>query len=174
MKPLDRLGTDYIEIMERTVLDFIGHLSKSPKYTDRDYDLFHPSFGGVEGQAPVMLVGQATNGWKFSDLSFDLSLIDSKPLIHRAREWLNTQDPGEYGPLDWVNKDWGKGPFRSFLWQVGYKVVNRYMGNPLDSDEWCNSVVWSNLAKIAPRHGGNPDPLEWDAQLSGTVELFRH
>ena len=137
---------------------------------DKEYCLFFPSCGSKdEKEIDFLIYGQATNGWK------PAFHVDNLPdnLLKESIEYSNTTDQGELCPLDWVNRKWTEHKlYRSFFWNVTYKLINLYNGKKKDDDDWRIHLVWSNLMKISPAEGGNPYGVEWDSQFEGAKKLF--
>ena len=169
-KTIDRLGEHFDGLLQEAVVNFCDRMKQQASVPLRRRCLFYPSSGIEQGAVGMMLIGQAPNGWK---PEFEIEANDERALVQEARTWSNTMDEGECTPLDWVNKLWGKHMFRSFFWQVGYKVVNGYKELPKESEDWCKHMVWSNLMKIAPTRW-NPNEEEKAAHLKEAIALFRH
>jgi len=83
--------------------------------------------------------------------------------------------------MSWVTKRWGPqkdkayNTRRSAFWRVIRAVVYRLKIADADDNEtpWSSHLVWSNLYKIAPCDGGNPNSTLRKAQLDGCVKLLQ-
>lgn len=156
-------------------------------YLNKEYCLFFPSCGSTKKEnIKFIIYGQAQNKWT---PNFHINEDFSPNILKKAIEWSNIPDDGNQNPIDWINKEWYKAtrkygyhPHRSFFWKVSYKLINCYNNGikhlpdedtkSLDSDDWCNYLIWSNLMKIAPADGGNPTGPDWNSQLTTAIKLF--
>jgi len=139
--------------------------------SEKEYSLFYPVLGkDFIKERSLLIVGQATNGWNpnFSVLNVLPDNIDT--LVSEALNY-SKEEEGKCA-LDWINNDWSKYKlYRSFFWNVTYKVVQEHYGR--GDRDWNNIIAWSNLMKIAPTEGGNPDYAEREAQLESCSRLFQ-
>lgn len=171
---VSRLSETYDDLLTSTAVSFAHRMkNEHPKYHDKRYCLFHPSFGNP-AKEPVdfIIYGQALNGsWEPNFAPIDSIAPD---IGQKARHWSNTITSGsdEKNPLDWVNLNWSK-MSKSFFWQVAYKLVCDYCHGDRNKTDWCEKMVWSNLMKISPAEGGNPKGPEWYAQTNEAVQLFK-
>ena len=154
---------------------------------------FYPSFGITSGErCDLLFYGQALNGWsegfdvdkKIHSRKIEQSIIASNRYFKK----------NNHTPLDWVNVRWTnsifdsitKDPdakefysngtryrtFRSFFWNVVYKLTSDFHGFNRESWDWSKKVVWSNLYKIA-EDGKNPTPFQKETQIHFTAELIK-
>ncbi|MBM3436330.1 MAG: hypothetical protein FJY07_08975 [Bacteroidetes bacterium] len=156
-----------------------------------EYSVFYPSFGiRRENKCDFLILGQATNGWSPNFRTSDE--VISADLCQKSYEYSNCYcKEREHNPLDWVNVFWSKSTyqneisnntcnefyeksdyftFHSFFWNVVYKTIcDHYkFKDRRNSWEWTKKMVWSNLYKIAPSNGYNPNDIEkeWQRKLS--------
>jgi hypothetical protein len=186
MSNYNRLSSSYNTKMLELLIHFQNNGQLKQSYGDKKYCLFYPSFG-VLNNKPIdfLIYGQAVNGWA-NDFSFGDKL--DLDFVAKAIEFSNTINEGELSPLDWVNINWtnstklkakeqsriaGYQVFRSFFWNVCYKLVSDYYKLDREKGCWCKHMVWSNLMKIAPKDSGNPNDEEYYAQLKPCMELFK-
>ena len=77
-------------------------------------------------------------------------------------------------PMSWVTNQWGPNETyntrRSAFWRVSRRVCEQL--NIGDMNNWSSHLVWSNLYKVAPATGGNPNDRLCNIQYSGCVDLF--
>jgi hypothetical protein len=180
------------ELFDTKMLELVKHFQNDERlnvsYGDKKYCLFYPSFGVLnDGKSlDFLMYGQAVNGWA-NDFSFG-DKVDLE-FVAEAAAYSNTINEGDKSPLDWVNINWtnstklnankksqieGYQVFRSFFWNVCYKLVSDYYSNLEREDGlWCQNMAWSNLMKIAPKDSGNPNDEEYYAQIEPCVELFK-
>lgn len=181
----------YDELFIQNILNFKKNAVKRKRYA-----VFFPSFGDPSKlKSDFLIYGQAVNRWT---PEFDPSIdIIGKDILKKAREYSNSfyKDEHEiHSPLDWINIYWCKSSykqyvinkqlkkyypkmtyltFRSFFWNVTYKLICRYYGINESKWHWSGKMVWSNLYKIAPAEGGNPDNDECLWQHDISLELVR-
>jgi hypothetical protein len=187
MPNYNRLSSSYNTKMLELLNHFQNNKQLKQSQSDKEYCLFYPSFGVLKNNIPIdfLIYGQAVNGW-----ANDFSFGDKKDMdfVAKAIEFSNTINEGELSPLDWVNINWtnstklnakeqsrieGYQVFRSFFWNVCYKLVSDYYGLDREKRCWCKHMVWSNLMKIAPKNSGNPNWKDRIEQKAGCIELFK-
>lgn len=162
--------------------------------SDRKYAVFYPSFGiKPDEHCNFLIYGQAVNGWSPDFNTHDR--IDYKQLLQDSIEYSNSYyKKKNHSPLDWVNIYWSNSSynehvktgeeiicypkleyrvFRSFFWNVVYKLVCRFYDIDTESFDWSKKIVWSNLYKIAPKEGGNPNDKECLLQDKYSFELVK-
>ena len=157
------------------------------EYIDKEYTVFFPSCGtNDKSKIKFIFYGQAPNGWRtsfyFPDLIKNQNEMDL--LLKKAISSSNFASP-----MNWVNENWYPkegakeyAAYRSFFWNVVYKFINCYNlghsqvpndeGEWFSNDDWCNHLVWSNLMKLSPAEGGNPDGNEQNFQMQFSKKLF--
>lgn len=154
---------------------------------------FYPSIGiKKNAECDFIFYGQAVNGWTSG---FDLHEIINEEKLNTSIFSSNKYPRKlQHTPLDWVNAYWSntvynslivdKGltnfyktnstyrTYRSFFWNVVYKLVNDFLGFERGSWEWSKKTVWSNLYKIAP-DGSNPNTWLREKQFETSFKLFK-
>jgi hypothetical protein len=170
----------------------------SAQFRELYFHTFYPSFGIARHQkADFLIVGQAVNGWD-SSLSYEhLSDKDIRNTILSEAVLASNTYPETldgFTPLDWVNVKWSKSIyeefckderikkfytnsnsywlFRSFFWNVTFKIICDYYNLPRGSREWTQKMVWSNLYKLAPEDA-NPTDFQRQFQFTSSVELLK-
>lgn len=135
-------------------------------------------FLAMAGQAydgGLMVVGRAVNGWTDGVFPSDLRAPDSAGL-YAARVQESVAGNGNC-PMRWVKAGWGaaKGynTRRSAFWRCIRNVVQGLRIVDVESAGWSSHLVWTNLYKVSPAHGGNPNNALCEIQLAGCVELFK-
>ena len=124
----------------------------------------------------LMVMGRAVNGWT-------TGILPKHLVSHTATECysqvvLDSVNGGRPCPMRWVTESWGNSneeynPGRSAFWRTIRGVVDRLEIADVEQDSWPSHLVWSNLYKIAPEKGGNPDTALCRIQLAGCIELFK-
>jgi hypothetical protein len=171
-----KLSNEYNVTFFQMLESFQNHLRNvSEKYLENSYSFLYPSFGNkFLDERKILFYGQCINGqW---EPTFNIKETIDKSIVEQGCEFSNTCNPGEANTLDWVNKHWSDyAMYRSFFWNVAYKVTNKIIGikDYKNSEEWSKYMAWSNLMKIGNIAGGNPNQDEYDGQIKFAVKLFR-
>lgn len=128
---------------------------------------------GARYDRELMVVGRAVNKW--------LEAISPRLLANETerRSFLAGLEavsyPPDTCPMAWVHDQWGTSDLyntrRSAFWRVSKRVLEGVTQSL--SEVWSSHLVWSNLYKIAPAAGGNPDGSLQQAQFEGCVELLK-
>lgn len=184
---LNWLSANYHELFLKNIKEFM----KSNNRFD-DYGVFYPLI--AKKDADFLVYGQAVNGWsittnKNKPIGYDF-VLDT--ITHSNRCFIDKKV--KHSPLDWVNVYWSKQTYnefvitkkrrnfynpvnytcsRSFFWNVVYKLINKYYGFDENIWDWSKKLVWSNLYKIAPAEGLNPNADEIAVQQPLSIELVK-
>ncbi|WP_207659178.1 hypothetical protein [Anaerobacterium chartisolvens] len=155
------------------VSSFIYDTIKSKYYKkDKKYTLFYPLIGNLYGKNPIlMVVGRACNGWKYGWTCDDIDVRNiAKKVISDANDGLEC-------PMQWLKDRWDgtyKDDYnihRSAFWRVSKEILKGV--SDCNDDNWESYLAWSNLLKISPFEGGNPNASEWDAQVKECILLLK-
>ena len=110
----------------------------------------------------ILFVGRANNGWETDSNDVEVLFNDDRANPETAfnREnqmsWMNEQ---------FENKDYAcRSPF---LWSI------RHISEEYYTSEWWQHVAWSNLCKIAPATGNNPNNALFNAQFEKAAEILK-
>lgn len=178
-------------------IENIGEFAKAAKNKEEDYCAFYPAFGKDGKDFDFIIYGQAVKGWQPIFKAADK--INGEEFIKQSAEYSNSfyadNEKGDHSPLDWVNARWSQGvynqlneaerefygdsewgdyyTFRSFFWNVTYKLINRWYGLDENSIGWAKKIIWSNLYKIAPAERMNPSEEERVWQMKKSIELVK-
>lgn len=190
MENLPKFSAKYDELYAQNIIKFqrrtLGSGIQDGYYVD-----FYPSLGSSALQEIEFLVlGQAVNGWR-SGFRLDETIDQAKVSTssESSNRFLGSKG---HSPLDWVNVQWSNRiynetcideettlfydgtyrAYRSFFWNVAYKLICDYYGIEQSSWEWSRKLVWSNLYKIAP-DGSNPNDEQRSFQQPTAAELIR-
>lgn len=134
-------------------------------------------FLAMAGQAydgGLMVVGRAVNGWTKGippgDLCVPAAVTKYATLVQKS-----VSGNGKC-PMRWVTADWGanKGynTKRSAFWRCIRNVVKHLNIAEVEGADWSSHLVWSNLYKVSPAAGGNPNGALCEVQFPGCAELF--
>lgn len=115
-----------------------------------------------------MFVGQAPNGWGDHEDDGVWLRHERPPRVADLREYGEVPEDDTDNLLQWVEE---RGDVRRGFWSVIRWLVSD------DDDEWAKGwsrrVAWTNLYKISPQAGGNPDDDLCEAQFDACRELLR-
>lgn len=99
-----------------------------------------------EEKAGILFVGKAVNSWVTEETNvekiFDLDYSDRIFARDDQMEWINNSDGNTKG----------YNTRKSAFWRVAKKVAETFY-----PEKWYENVAWTNLYKIAPAAGGNPN-----------------
>ena len=161
---------------ERTILD--QHILRSiaegpPKLTG------FLARKGAMYTGKLMVVGRAGNGGWDNGIALSDLAAPSK-CEHYSRKVLEESDNDGACPMQWVADDWENppkyNPRKSAFWRVIRDVVRQLdiVEKDVFSCSWSSHLVWSNLYKVSPEGGGNPDDKLCEVQLKGCKTLLEH
>ena len=173
----------YAELYE----DFKNQLAKEKDSFPQDSQELVP-FVSVKGrryssEQPVrlMLIGRAVNGWEPLPSPNATDFVNAVIATSQSdgfANWLDSDERGELfsrhtaetEPRYYLNKS----PF----WRTA-KAIWHGLNDCPDNKRWIDSIVWSNLYKLAPRNGGNPSNALCSKQaescrkiLKGEIETY--
>ncbi len=160
------LSKEYNKEFEKNALTYRENIkSNKESLLEKKYNIFYPVIGkNYLNNNDLMILGRATNGWKpeFKFMDF------KKSIIKTSIDYSQPEEKDEC-PFNWINENWGK-MWRSAFWNVVYKLMIKNFER--NDENWTWNLSWSNLMKIAPAEGGNPNGIEWEAQYEKSVDLF--
>ncbi len=190
----NQFSKEYNDLFLQNIHKFFDKCKKG-NIEDNEYALFYPSFGVKKNETcEFLILGQAVNGWSPSIYTGNESVEDT--LLQCAIEYSNSFCKTEnHTPLDWVNVRWSKSTlqehlknkiksefykeeennyylYKSFFWNVTYKLISSYYKFDPNSMDWSKKLVWSNLYKIAPV-SGNPSEYEKELQQDLSIKLLK-
>lgn len=124
----------------------------------------------------LMVVGRSVNGWISEEDPASFSNSDfRKEYAHEVRGDSFPQIDRPC-PMEWVTKQWGSSKGyntrRSAFWRVIKKVTEELRICKSGNEEWASHLVWSNLYKVSPSHGGNPNLSLRNIQRNGCKRIF--
>ena len=135
-----------------------------------------PSCCGGSFCRELMVVGRAPNGWDWDEgfLHADVADMDNAlSYVDKSIAYMTSVED----PLGWIDEQAGASDGyntnRSAFWRVSRGVLEGLCGATPDGRRWSSRLVWSNLYKIAPAHGGNPSNSLADKQEGLATELLQ-
>lgn len=151
------------EILRKELKPLYENLLKNVAEFDYDKATFCLQWGEnfpLEKHCGVLFVGRATNGWVTDCENVDVLFGDSEDAIfnrHDQMKWVEN--------LSGNTK--GYNTRKSAFWRVIKKITKELYPEP-----WYSHVAWSNVCKVAPWKGGNPNDSLYYAQLSDCKKIF--
>lgn len=110
--------------------------------------------------AGILFVGRATNGWITDEEDIDVLFGNTADRI------FNRDDQ-----MQWVENSEGNNngynSRRSAFWRVIKRVSEYYY-----PEDWSSYIAWSNVCKVAPFNGGNPNNELYYAQLETCLKIL--
>ncbi len=123
----------------------------------------------------LMVVGRAVNGWTQGIYPTELNSSSSREEYAETIYRTVTRQDG--CPMEWITECWGNqedyNTRKSAFWRVIRTVIGELNIADIDQNTWPSHIVWSNLYKLAPEEGGNPNNTLCNAQLSGCCSLLK-
>lgn len=139
----------------------------------------------------LLVIGRAVNGWR-EDYSWNPKAdIDvNKKADEIITQWdkeENTEiiwkikryhsdgslvSPEEMKGLQWVNFMLGAKDRGAKFWGVAKKVAQELL-EAKKREEWTRYIAWTNLCKVAPADGGNPNNTLYHAQKRACQEILK-
>ena len=128
-----------------------------------------------------MVVGRAVNGWSEECEWTHGEYSNSSPIDKVSK----TYEKSLIDPLQWVHDFWGLNGFdekgvkkyntaKSPFWQLTKKVLMKITPeDDWDEENWALRIIWSNLYKVAPSIGGNPNNTLCRYQLEFCKRILR-
>jgi hypothetical protein len=167
-----RLSNGHLAAYER----LLASIASTPDIEPNELAAFLPTVGHAY-TGELMVVGRAVNGWIDRITLGDLASSSARRRITdtaRATS-LGTGDC----PMDWVTGRWSRpvGEYstgRSAFWRHVRAVLAAVVPASVGDPAWSSRLAWTNLAKVAPWVGGNPEGQLLDVQRSVGPELLRH
>ncbi|MCY1719244.1 hypothetical protein OU798_02770 [Prolixibacteraceae bacterium Z1-6] len=110
----------------------------------------------------ILVVGKAVNGWQSNETNpnkiFDIN--NNNRIFARDDQMV------------WVNNLWEHPEYyntkKSAFWRVTKRISEKYY-----HEQWYSNIAWTNLYKIAPYVGGNPNSHMQSIQLDSAREILR-
>ena len=155
-KDVERLEKHYKELCEKFKE---GYVKFFPQVGEHYFNGNHKK---------IMVVGKACNGWVEVG-NEALFKADGTGIVNRPDQ------------MEWVKKAWSrkKGKYstsHSAFWTFSRKVVSTLLAHDLKLDndlDYFDYIAWSNLYKVSPCQGGNPDQEDCDKQVGICTDIFK-
>ena len=153
---------DQVRLFADRILLPVGEAARDKAFESKELTGFMVAQGNRYRPGGFMVVGRAVNGWEHSIHPTKLSEMALRAEF-AARVWSDScGGSADECPMSWVTEHWSAmppayNPAMSAFWRVTRRVVCGLDAAHGDSARWSSHVVWSNLYKLAPKAGGNPD-----------------
>lgn len=112
--------------------------------------------GEKYNELSLMICGRAPNG---TDCSYNKAVLSKK-----YDEIINIIDR-EIKEMDWMQ--YTNSPFLN----IAKSIVIEHYGKK--EENWYQYIMWTNLMKISPSSGGNPNNNDWFIQKDDCMKLFK-
>ncbi|MEQ8192360.1 MAG: hypothetical protein ABRQ39_30620 [Candidatus Eremiobacterota bacterium] len=124
---------------------------------------------GKKYNKELMVIGRSVNGWRAS-ITID-NLSKEKERQEFAEKVFNSDCA-----MSWVTDNWEKSEVYntklSAFWRVIREIVIQLNMENFDITQWASYLVWSNLYKVSPSEGGNPNDILCKLQLPGCIKIL--
>lgn len=124
---------------------------------------FFPQWGEnfpLEEMCGIMVVGRGCNGWITSSHVINVLFGSSEETIFNRSDQMKWVE-------DCTGRKEGYNTNKSAFWRVTKRISQCFYPN-----EWYSNVAWSNVCKVAPWEGGNPNDALYYAQLQSCQKIF--
>ena len=114
----------------------------------------------VDKKTGILFVGKAVNGWIHDETDINVLFGETSDRIFARSD-----------QMEWVSRLEGDEKYntnKSAFWRVIKRVSQHYYPN----EKWYSNVAWSNLCKIAPFKGGNPNDKLYYEQLKSCQKIL--
>lgn len=130
----------------------------------------------------LMIVGRAVNGWDDECEWFHGDYKEALPINLVTKAYNKSLD----NPLKWVTDMWGLNKknengeklyntARSPFWQLTKNVLKHITPeDEWNEENWSSKIIWSNLYKVAPANGGNPNKTLCNLQLDFCKDILNY
>lgn len=158
-----KVNEERAEMLKNELKPLYASLMKNVKGFNYSKATFCMQWGNnfpIEEYCGIMFVGRATNGWVSDSEDVDELFGDSEESIFNRKD-----------QMKWVEDLWGNGDGYntngSAFWRVIKAVATHFSPEP-----WYSYVAWSNVCKVAPWDGGNPNDALYYAQLEDCKKIL--
>lgn len=124
---------------------------------------FFPQWGvnfPLEDKCGIMVVGRACNGWHSLSRDNNVLFGNSEESIFNRKDQMKWVE-------DFAGNKKGYNTNKSAFWRVSKRIAQCFYPN-----DWYSHVAWSNVCKVAPWEGGNPNDTLYYAQLQSSQKIF--
>ena len=109
----------------------------------------------------ILFVGKAVNGWINDETDIDILFGNSEEKIFNRKD-----------QMEWVHNHEGSENEYNTLKSAFWRVIKKVTLNFYPSENWFSFIAWSNLCKIAPFKGGNPNDGLYYEQLENCQKIL--
>ncbi len=130
---------------------------------------------GSQYSGDLMVVGRAVNS--FRRVRYPSEFTTKDQAMNFAKEVIDDSNNPLKCPMDWLNESWAGAVKYKAKRSTYWRAINTIMENlgviTQNDENWASKLVWSNLYKLSPQCGGNPNNFVCDLQISGCIELLQ-
>lgn len=131
-----------------------------------------------ENSKRFLLIGRSTNGWG------SLTTTSREAFGHKAQEqfedltrwnWIENHDGTLYSTHDKEEKNYSKRYCldKKAYWSYTKSIWDQLPGEAHPCDVWMENIAWSNLYKVSPFKGNNPDDKLKELQLDACKSILK-
>lgn len=124
---------------------------------------FFPQWGEhfpMEEKCGILEFGRACNGWLSTSQDIDILFGNSEESIFNRRDQMKWVE-------DFAGNKEGYNTNKSAFWRVTKQIAQCFYPK-----EWYSYIAWSNVCKVAPWEGVNPNDALYYAQLQSSQKIF--
>lgn len=177
------LTKEYIDL-----IDSVKKVKRQKKQLTATMFLRGVNYG--DSNVRLLVIGRAVNGWKEAYSWYAKEEIDVNNKVHEIiTQWdkeenseilfaneLWTSDRrkpslNETKGLQWVNFTLGKNARGSKFWRMTRKVAQELLEEE-KREEWTKYIAWTNLCKVVPADGGNPNNTLYETQKKDCQKIL--
>ncbi len=154
----------YSSKLDKLYEELLDQFSKKQSvFTSKKYCLIYPTIGNNFEETGLVICGRATNGGFGERWTIPQIKTKKDRIINKAKT------------LSWNQWDHEEFENRCRL-QSFFRLTKRILLEyyKVDYDEYQTCFTWTNLMKIAPDAGGNPNSSEFNAQVEVCTDIFKY
>ncbi len=105
-------------------------------------------------------MGIACNGWHSTSQDIETLFGNKKESIFNRKDQMRWVD-------DYAGSQSNYNTNKSAFWRVAKHIAQCFY-----PDKWYSHIAWSNVCKVSPEKGGNPNDKLYYAQLESSQKIF--
>ena len=125
---------------------------------------FFPQWGAnypfTRERCGLMVMGRACNGWHSTSQDIEILFGNKKESIFNRKDQMRWVD-------DYAGSQSNYNTNKSAFWRVAKHIAQCFY-----PDKWYSHIAWSNVCKVSPEKGGNPNDKLYYAQLESSQKIF--
>lgn len=163
MQPNKKMNTRDLELKENFI-PLYSELLQNVASFNYEKCTFFPQWGenyplGKE-RCGIMVMGRACNGWHSTSQDIETLFGNKKESIFNRKDQMRWVD-------DYAGSQSNYNTNKSAFWRVTKHIAQCFY-----PDKWYSHIAWSNVCKVSPEKGGNPNDKLYYAQLESSQKIF--